>query len=407
MTLISDTAGLQAFCADLRETEFVAVDTEFIRERTYWPKLCLVQIAGPTDAVAIDPLADGIDLQPLFELLNDAPVLKVFHSARQDIEIFHHMSDRVPTPLFDTQLAAMVCGFGDQVGLETLISKMSGHQLDKSSRFTDWARRPLSQRQLDYAIADVALLREPFERLRDQLKQNGRERWLQEDVAGLTNPATYRPEPLQAWQRLKPRSTDARFLAILQAVAAWREREAIARDVPRNRVLRDDALLELAAHPPETAADLSRRRAISNGFSNSAAAEELLAAVAHGFGLPRDQAPSRTRPASQRNSAGSLSDLLKVLLKFKCTQHHVAQRLVASAGDVERIAAEDDAPVPALKGWRREVFGEDALRLKRGEIALAIADKKVEVRSIGQDAPDQPLQEPQPGRLVSPAAMDD
>ena len=259
MPLISDTAGLQAFCADLRETEFVAVDTEFIRERTYWPKLCLVQIAGPTDAVAIDPLADGIDLQPLFELLNDAPVLKVFHSARQDIEIFHHMSDRVPTPLFDTQLAAMVCGFGDQVGLETLISKMSGHQLDKSSRFTDWARRPLSQRQLDYAIADVALLREPFERLRDQLKQNGRERWLQEDVAGLTNPATYRPEPLQAWQRLKPRSADARFLAILQAVAAWREREAIARDVPRNRVLRDDALLELAAHPPETAADLSRR----------------------------------------------------------------------------------------------------------------------------------------------------
>ena len=382
MTLISETSALSAFCAKVRNVDFVTIDTEFIRERTYWPKLCLVQIAGPDDAVAIDPLADGIDLAPLCELLNDAPVLKVFHSARQDIEIFCHMTGRVPAPLFDTQLAAMVCGFGDQVSLEILISRLSGHKLDKSSRFTDWARRPLSPRQLDYALADVALLREPFERLRKQLKDNGRELWLQAEIAESEDPATYRPEPNQAWRRLKPRSNKPRFLAILQAISAWREREAIARDVPRNRILRDDAVVELAAHPPVDAQDMSRRRAIPQGFANSELAGGILAVIADGQTVPLDQAPAPLRATAPRASAGPASDLLKVLLKLRCAQHGVAQRLVASAADVDQIAAEGEASVPALKGWRREVFGDDALRLKRGEIALAITGSEVIVRPI-------------------------
>ena len=397
MTLISETSALTAFCAKVRDTDFVTVDTEFIRERTYWPNLCLVQIAGPDDAVAIDPLADGIDLAPLCELLNDAPVLKVFHSARQDIEIFWHMSGRVPSPLFDTQLAAMVCGFGDQVSLENLISRLSGHKLDKSSRFTDWARRPLSKRQLDYALADVALLREPFEKLRNQLTDNGRERWLQAEVADAEDPATYRPDPSQAWKRLKPRSSNPRFLAILQAIAAWREHQAIARDVPRNRILRDDAVVELAAHPPDDAQDISRRRAMPHGFANSGLADSMLAAIAEGQNLPLDQAPAPPRMAASRASAGQASDLLKVLLKLKCAQHRVAQKLVASAADVDRIVVEDDASVPALKGWRREVFGEDALRLKRGEIALAITDNDVVVLPIAADQPQPTNELPQAG----------
>lgn len=377
MNLITDNGDIRRFCESLRSAEFVTVDTEFIRDKTFWPKLCLVQLAGPEAAAAIDPLIEKVDLTPLLELLDDPAVLKVMHAARQDVEIFYHMNGRIPAPLFDTQVAAMVCGFGDQVGYETLIAKLTGAQLDKTSRFTDWAMRPLRDRQIAYALGDVTHLREAYEKLRVRVDADNRLGWLDEEMAMICAPESYRIEPSTAWLRLKPRKGSRRFLAVLQAVAAWREEQAMKRDLPRNRVIRDEALSEIAAHPPANAGELARIRGISRGFADGAMGASLLEAVARGLALPEGDAPELPPRVDIPRGLGPLTDLLKVLLKHKCEEHHVAQKLVASSSDLDRIAANDKADVPALHGWRREIFGDDALRLKHGELALAATGKHV------------------------------
>ena len=372
MTLIVDTATLADFCTRLRGATYVTVDTEFMREKTYWPQLCLVQVAGPDEARAIDPLAPGIDLAPLFDLMVDPNVLKVFHAARQDVEIFYHLSGAIPAPLFDTQVAAMVCGFGDAVGYETLASQLARARIDKSLRFTDWSARPLTDRQLHYALSDVTHLRVAYDKLRRRLEKNGRLRWLDEEVALLADPATYMPDLTDAWRRLKPRSSSPRFLALLRELAAWREGEAQDKDVPRQRILRDEALMEIAAHAPDNTNDLARTRGMSRGLAEGRQGQAILEAVARAAALPEDQCPPPPDRVELPRGMGPVVDLLKVVLKMKSDEHDVAQKLVASSSDIEAIAAADDADVPALHGWRREVFGEDALRLKHGQVALAL-----------------------------------
>lgn len=357
----------------------IAIDTEFMRERTYWPKLCLVQVAGPDEAAAIDPLAGDIDLAPLFALLRSPETLKVFHAARQDLEIFHRlMGGELPHPVFDTQVAAMVCGFGDQVSYETLVGKLAKARIDKSSRFTDWSLRPLSRRQIDYAIADVVHLVPVYRKLAARLLSSGRAEWLAEEMASLINPASYATDPLQAFRRLKSRSGNGRMLAILRELAAWRERDAQMRDVPRAWVLRDEALLEIAHHTPKTAEELARTRGLARKLAESAPGEAVLAAVARGLAVPEAEWPETDLRREMPRGVQATADLLKVLLKMKCEEADVAQRLVASSEEVELIAALGaDAQVPALHGWRRQAFGEDALRIRAGEIAIAIRDRKL------------------------------
>jgi ribonuclease D len=377
MITITETEALRAFCESLAGAEFVTVDTEFMRERTYWPKLCLVQLGGPQEAAVIDALAEGLDLSPLIRLLNDEPVLKVFHAARQDIEIFHHMTGTVPNPVFDTQIAGMVCGFGESVGYETLVSKLAKARIDKSMRFTDWSKRPLSEKQLQYALSDVTHLRVAYEKLADRLERNRRAPWLEEEIAVLTSPATYTVEPEDAWRRIKFRGNRPRFICVLQALAAWREREAQNRDVPRNRVLRDDVLLDIAARMPQTPEDLVKTRTVGRNGLGKAVTEGVLAAVAEGRTVPEENCPALKRSEPLPRGIGPLVDLFRVLLKMKCDENGVAQKLVASANDLELIAADDDADIRALKGWRRELFGDDALKIKHGALALAADGTKV------------------------------
>jgi ribonuclease D len=387
MTLITTNDALVSFCESLKGADYIAVDTEFLREKTYWSQLCLVQVAGPKEAVAVDPLAEGIDLAPLHGVMRDESILKVFHAARQDVEIFHHLTGFVPTPLFDTQVAAMVCGFGDSVGYETLISKLTTARIDKSSRFTDWSQRPLTDRQLTYALADVIHLRPAFEKLRRRLQRTGRSHWLEEEMAVLNDPATYLVEPEEAWQRLKVRSGKPRFMGILKELAAWREREAQRRDLPRGRVLRDEALLEIAAHAPTTVDDLARTRGMGRGFAEGRQGADVLAAVQSGLSLSDDQLPRLEPREDAPPGLSPIVEMLRVLLKMKCEENHVASKLVASSSDLEAIAADDAAPVPALSGWRRELFGADALALKHGRIALAIVDRRVRIVPTVIDAP--------------------
>lgn len=382
MTLITDNAELKAFCKRHAKADYVAVDTEFMRDTTYWPKLCLAQVAGPEEAVAVDALAGGLDLEPLFDLMKNRKVLKVFHSARQDMEIFALLMDRLPEPIFDTQVAAMVCGFGESVGYDTLVRKLTGARIDKSTRFADWARRPLRKRQVDYALSDVIHLRPVYERLAKRLKKTGRTAWLDEEMAVLTNPQTYRLEPETAWQRLKTRSSDRHYLAVLQALAAWREREAQRRDVPRNRVIRDEQLFDIAAHRPTTPEELAHTRGLSADMARGRIGQALLKALAEGLALPEENCPEPPPQAERPGGIGPVVDLLKVLLKMRCEQHEVAQKLVANTADLERIAADSDAPVPALSGWRREVFGKDALALKTGDLALGIEGRRIKVVEI-------------------------
>ncbi len=385
MNVITSTKELARFCTELARNDYVTVDTEFMRERTFWPILCLVQLAGPDEAAAVDPLADGIDLAPLFELMADPDVLKVMHGSRQDVEIFHHLTGHVPTPLYDTQIAAMVCGFGEQVGYETLISKLTGGRLDKGSRFTDWAQRPLTEKQLAYAIDDVVHLRPAFEKLRDRISADGRETWLEEDMANLSDPALYEITPELAWRRLKPKSTSRRYLAILREVAAWRETEAVTRDVPRNRILRDESLGQIAAHPPADIQALGRARGISKGFAEGRQGQSLLKAVAAGLALDPMDAPQPIVKPERPAGLGPVIELLKVLLKHKCERHSVAQKLVANAADLESIAADDADDVPAMHGWRYEVFGADALRLKQSELALAAQGGQIQLIEVSAD----------------------
>ncbi len=392
MSLITDTPSLAAFCQRVAPAPFITVDTEFMREKTYWPKLCLVQVAGggmddaPDSAAAIDALAPGIDLKPLVALLDDPGVVKVFHAARQDLEIFYHLTGRLPKPVFDTQIAAMVCGFGDSVGYETLISALTKARVDKASRFTDWSARPLSERQIVYAIADVTHLRAAYEKLKRRLSTNGREAWLKEEMATLTTPATYAMDPADVYQRIKTRG-NRRFMAVLRELAAWREHEARRRDIPRNWVLRDEALVEIAHHAPKTAAALARTRGLGPKLAEGPAGADILAAVAAGLALPEQECPEAEEKNDLPRGIGPMAELLKVLLKMKSEESGVAQKLLASAADVDRIAAfGEDADVPAVHGWRREVFGEDALKLRRGEIALAVEGKHVKVVMIRGDA---------------------
>jgi ribonuclease D len=379
MTLITDSAALAEFCARQKGAEFVAIDTEFMRERTYWPILCLVQVAGPNEAVAIDALAPGIDLAPLLELMADTAMLKLFHAARQDLEIFFHQSGAVPQPLFDTQVAAMVCGFGDSVSYETLVRKLAGAPLDKASRFTDWAHRPLTERQIRYALDDVVHLRTVYDRLQQLLAKNERAEWFAEEMAALADPALYRAEPAEAWRRFRRRGrADSRFLGVLRTLAAWREAAAQQRDIPRGRILRDEALIEIATHAPREIEQLARTRSLGKGTAEGKLGREILDAVAQGLADPNPPPAIAQKPQSPPG-LGPLIELLRVLLKQRCEDFEVAQKLVASADDLEAIATDDGAEVPALHGWRREVFGNDALALKHGKLALTAGRNRIEL----------------------------
>jgi ribonuclease D len=379
MSLITDTAALEEVCARLSSADFITVDTEFLRDRTYWPKLCLVQLGGPEEAVAVDALAEGIDLSPLLKMMRNPGILKVFHAGRQDFEIFFRLMGRLPDPVFDTQIAAMVCGFGDAAGYETLVSSLTRKRIDKTMRFTDWGHRPLSQKQLTYALGDVTHLRVVYEKLRARLDKTGRYPWVAEEMAALTDPALYQVDPREVWRRLKVRTTKPRFLAILQELAAWRENEAQSRDVPRNRVLRDDALMEIAAHAPSSREELSALRGLHGGQSGGAMGEAILAAVARGKAVPEADCPTLPKYRAPGTRTGPSIDLLKVLLKVKCDAHGVAQKLIASSDDIEAIAADDEADVPAMHGWRRQLFGDDALALKHGRLALTARGPKIEL----------------------------
>ncbi len=385
MQVITTTQDLQRFCSSLASAAFVTVDTEFIREKTFWPQLCLVQIAGPDEAAVIDPLAEGIDLSSLAELLVNSKVLKVFHAARQDVEIFLHLFGAVPTPLFDTQVAAMVCGFGESVGYETLAAKLAKARIDKSLRFTDWARRPLSERQLAYALSDVTYLRVAYEKLAARLERTGRTVWVAEEMGQLADPDTYIVPPELFWPRLKPRSTNPRFLAILREVAAWREREARERDLPRGRVIRDESLVEIAAHAPKSIDELAQVRGLSRSQAEGKWGQALLAAVAAAQALPDAECPHLDPKSEPPKGIGPLVELLRVLLKTACDKEDVAQKLVASQSDLEAIAADDTAQVPALHGWRFEVFGQLALELKHGRLGLTCTPDGKAVRMLKLD----------------------
>ncbi len=385
MMIITENAPLEQLCERLAREPYITVDTEFMRERTYWSKLCLIQVASENDEAIIDPLADGLDLGPFYGLMRNHDVLKVFHAARQDIEIFYHASGHIPNPIFDTQIAAMVCGFGEQIGYEGLIRQLTGGHIDKGSRFTDWARRPLSEKQLVYALGDVTHLRDAYKQLQVRLDSNDRTGWLAEEMAILESPATYDADPENAWRRVKMRIRKKQALAIMVDLAAWREREAQARDLPRQRILKDEILNAIAAHPPSSLEELEEIRGISRGFSRSAMAKSLLKAVEAGKSRDPDSLP-QPRPASKRPSPpAAVTDMLKVVLKMVSEEHGVAARLVASMADLEKIAADDKADVPALKGWRYKLFGEKALKIKRGDLCIALYQGKPELLPVADD----------------------
>lgn len=379
MKLIAATLELSEACAALARHDYVAVDTEFMRETTFWPKLCLIQLAGPDDALIVDPLAAGIDLAPFYALMANERVVKVFHAARQDIEIVHVQAGIVPHPIFDTQVAAMVCGFGDSISYVNLVKRVTGKELDKTSRFTDWARRPLTPKQLHYALGDVTHLRDIYEHLKADLAKTGRAHWLGEEMATLTDPKTYVTHPEDAWRRLKLKVRNRKGLAVLMELAAWRERQAQAQNVPRNRILRDEALYDIANHAPTDVAKLSELRTLSEGFSRSARAREIVDVVTLGLARDPSSVPPLHSGTPNQGDAGATIDLLRVLLKAAAQRHGVAPRLIADSDDLERIALENEPNVPAMSGWRRELFGENALRLKRGELALVMNDGEVTV----------------------------
>jgi len=359
------------------------VDTEFIRETTYWPLLCLIQIACDGYEVIVDPLADGIDLAAFYALMKNEDVVKVFHAARQDIEIIHHQAGIIPAPLFDTQVAAMVCGFGDSVSYENLVRQLADARVDKSSRFTDWKRRPLSDKQLAYALSDVTHLRVAYKKLKSQLDASGRAGWLAEEMAVLASPQTYDGDPEMAWKRVKFRGRNRKALAVFIEVAKWREIQAQRDNVPRRRVLRDDALSEIALHAPGDKEALARLRAVPRGFERSRFADGLLAAIDAGKQRDPDSLPELDERKSSAPKQNGLVELLKVALRIASERHNVAQKLIANVPDLEQIAIDDNASVPALKGWRRELFGADALALKQGRLCLVVADGKVALRPNG------------------------
>lgn len=381
--MIETTKALQEACTALAKSDFVTVDTEFIRESTFWPELCLIQMASPDMEVLVDPLADGLDLAPFFELMADTSVVKVFHAARQDLEIVYHLGNMLPAPLFDTQVAAMVCGFGDSISYDQLVARVTGTQLDKSSRFTDWRRRPLDEKQLTYALADVTHLRDVYLKLKEKLEQEGREDWVEEEMAILEAPETYDLPPEKAWTRLKLRIKKPLEFAVLQSVAAWRENEARDKNMPRRRILKDDAIYEIATQHPTAPEALGRLRMIPKGWERSGQAAGLIEAVRQALEIPKADLPKIPRPVQPPDGAAAAAELLKVLLKIVSEQNQVAARVIASSDDIDRIAAEgENADVEAMKGWRRILFGEPALKLMNGDVALRFIDKKVHVIDI-------------------------
>ena len=379
MKIIKTTAQLARQCEAFASSAYVTVDTEFLRETTFWPILCLIQLAGDDEAVIIDPMADGIDLQPFYDLMADTSVIKVFHAARQDIEIIYMQGGIIPAPLFDTQVAAMVCGYGDSIAYNQLVSKITGAQIDKTSRFTDWSRRPLTEQQLNYALADVTHLRDVYESLEAQLERQGRRSWVAEEMAILETPETYDLPVDLAWTKLKMRVRKARDLAVMQSVAAWREREARDRDQPRRRVLKDDAIYEIAQQQPRDEAALARMRSLPRGFEKSKQAAGLLDAVREAMAIDTDDLPKVPKPSRSPEGTFAATELLKLLLKIVAEQNGVAGKVIATADDLEKIAISDTADVPALSGWRRELFGNQALALKRGDLALGFEDKAIQI----------------------------
>ncbi|MEL6745012.1 MAG: ribonuclease D [Pseudomonadota bacterium] len=379
MKIITTTDALADLCQEYARHDYITVDTEFLRETTFWPILCLIQVACPDDEAIIDPMADGMDLAPFFELMADESVIKVFHAARQDVEIIHNLGGLLPVPLFDTQVAAMVCGYGDSVAYNALVQRITGASIDKTSRFTDWSRRPLTEQQLEYALADVTHLRDVYQSLKADLAKKNRASWVDEEMKVLTTVETYDLPVEKAWTRLKMRVRKNRDLAVMKAVAQWREEEARSRDVPRGRVIKDDAIYEIAQQHPRDEKALGRLRALPNGFERSRHADGLLEAVSAAMAIPQEDLQPVPRPTRSPEGTGAATELLKVLLKVVCEQNGVAGKVIATIDDLEKIAADDAADVPALQGWRKELFGNYALELKRGDIALGFEDRKIQI----------------------------
>ncbi|QRM56871.1 ribonuclease D [Sinorhizobium sp. BG8] len=377
--MIQTTAALADACQILAKSDYLTIDTEFLRETTFWPELCLIQMAGPDIAVLVDPLAKNIDLAPFFELMANPQVIKVFHAARQDIEIIYNRGNLIPHPIFDTQVAAMVCGFGESVSYDQLVQRTKGVQIDKSSRFTDWSRRPLTDKQLEYALADVTHLRDVYQTLKAKLEGEGRSLWLTEEMAILESAGTYDIHPDDAWKRLKMRVKKPQELAVLQKVAAWREREARGRNVPRSRILKDDTIYEIAQQQPADAEALGRLRTIPKGWERSQSGAALLEAINTALAVPKTDLPRLPRQPQLPEGAAAASELLKVLLKLISEREGVAAKIIANSDDLERIAAEgENADVPALHGWRRELFGNTALNLIDGKVGLRFVNRKLE-----------------------------
>jgi ribonuclease D len=374
---ITTTDDLAAYCTRWATDTYVTVDTEFLRETTYYPKLCLIQVAGEHEAALIDPLSVGIDLAPFFTLMADTNVLKVFHAAKQDFEILMLLAGGLPQPVIDTQIAAMVCGFGDQVGYEAIVRKLAGASIDKSSQFTDWSRRPLTHKQQAYAVSDVTHLRTVYEKLVEQLKENGRETWLNAELGNLTDPTTYKVDPEQSWRRIKARIQNKKQQAVLMSVAAWREREAQTKNVPRGRILKDEAVGEIAIQMPQTPQAVNELRLISRGTGNSATGAGILKAVAEGLSRDPNTVPgAKNRQEEMSSAAQAAAEILKLALKITCEMHALAPKLIASSADIEALAQDDEADIPAMKGWQREIFGQVALDLKHGKACIAMEGGK-------------------------------
>ena len=376
MRVITKTNELEAFCAEIADKPFVAVDTEFMREKTYWPILCLIQAAADGFEAIIDPLADGIDLSPFLDVLKNDAIVKVFHAARQDLEIFYRIAGEIPAPLFDSQIAAMACGFGDQVGYEPLMRSLLDARIDKGSRFTDWSRRPLTPAQLEYALSDVTHLREAYPIMKSRLHDQNRDHWVTEEFEALLDPSLYFVEPETAWRRLKLRNVRAKEFKAIVKLAEWREREAQRRDTPRNRILKDDAILELARLRPQSNSELAKARSLSSGFERSASGAAIIAAIADSDAVDVAEMP---REPDRIKAPADVVELLRVLLKTQSEAFDVAPKLIASSSDIEKLALDDDADIPALKGWRREIFGDVAIAIKNGACALRLENNRVKI----------------------------
>lgn len=389
MQIITTTPDLNDLCSRLKTHDFVTVDTEFMRESTYWPDLCLIQIASEEEEAIIDPLSDGLDMAALYDLMGETSVVKVFHAARQDVEIFFNLSGQIPTPLFDTQVAAMVCGFGEQISYSMLVQKVTKAELDKSSRFTDWAKRPLSEKQLNYAIGDVTHLRDIYKRLKKDLEKNGRSSWLDEEMKLLTSQETYDIQPVDAWKRMKMRVKSRKALGILMELAEWREKLAQSANIPRGRVLKDDALFDIANQAPKNVKDLGQLRAVSEGFARSDKGKQVLSAVERGKAKDIETIPPLKKGTPLDAEAMAICELLRVLLKAIAAKNGVAPKLIASTNDLEKLALNDNADIPALAGWRYELFGLPALRIKRGELLLTVKNQRVQTIECPETAQSQ------------------